>query len=80
MSFYLFRKMIRKLLGVVIKAVPKPEPVVIYGFGSGEKIGEICAAAGYQSGLRDEIRKRGNGYGLYTGENTENRCKTEKLL
>ena len=51
MSFYLPRKMIRKLPGVVIKAVPKPEPVVIEGFGSREKIGEVCKSEGYKSVL-----------------------------
>mgnify|MGYP003367458329 CR=1 FL=1 len=43
--------MIRKLPGVVIQMVPKPEPDMIAGFGSREKIGEICADAGYQSVL-----------------------------
>ncbi len=51
MSFYLLRKMIRKLPGIVIKVVPKPEPVITEGYGSREKIGEICADAGYQSVL-----------------------------
>lgn len=51
MSFYLFRKMIRKLPGVVIKAVPKPEPVIVDGFGSREKVGKICAEAGYKLAL-----------------------------
>jgi len=51
MSFYLFRKMIRKLPGVVIKPVPKPEPVITEGYGSRGKIGEICANAGYKSVL-----------------------------
>lgn len=51
MSFYLFRKLIRRLPGVVIKMIPKPEPVVTTGCGSREKIGEICADAGYKSVL-----------------------------
>jgi len=51
MSFYLFRKMIRKLPGIIIKAVPKPEPVLLDGFGSREKIGAICAEMGYGSVL-----------------------------
>jgi len=50
-SFYLFRKMIRKLPGIVIKAVPKPEPVLLDGYGSRERIGAICADAGYKSVL-----------------------------
>lgn len=51
MTFYLFRKMIRKLPGVIIKLIPKPEPVLRGGFGSREIIGEICAVAGYKSVL-----------------------------
>ena len=35
MSF-LLRKMIRKLPGMVIQTVPKPEPIVTEGFGSRE--------------------------------------------
>lgn len=51
MSYYLLRKMIRKLPGVVIKVVPRPEPVMTEGYGSREKIGKICAEAGYKSVL-----------------------------
>lgn len=51
MSFYLFRKMIRKLPGVLIQMVPKPEPVLTEGYGSREKIGKICSGAGYKSVL-----------------------------
>lgn len=51
MSFYLLRKIIRKLPGLVIKAFPKPEPVVTDGYGSREKVGEICKNAGYKSAL-----------------------------
>jgi alcohol dehydrogenase class IV len=51
MPFYLLRKMIRRLPGYVIKAVPKPRPAIIDGYGSRGKIGEICAAAGYKSAL-----------------------------
>ena len=51
MVFYLLRKMIRKLPGSVIKMIPKPEPVMIDGYGSREKIGEVCAEAGYKSVL-----------------------------
>ncbi|WP_161946609.1 iron-containing alcohol dehydrogenase [Ureibacillus xyleni] len=43
--------MIRKLPGVVIKMIPKPDPVMTDGYGSREKIGEICADAGYKSVL-----------------------------
>lgn len=51
MSFYLLRKMIRKLLGVVIGAIPKPEPVLRGGLGAREIIGEICEFAEYKSVL-----------------------------
>ncbi|AEV70212.1 iron-containing alcohol dehydrogenase [Acetivibrio clariflavus] len=51
MSFYLLRKLIRKLPGVIIKLVPKPEHVLREGFGAREVIGEICAFAGYKSVL-----------------------------
>ncbi|HOM03107.1 MAG TPA: iron-containing alcohol dehydrogenase [Acetivibrio sp.] len=51
MSFYLLRKIIRKLPGILIKPVPKPEPVVTEGYGSREKIGEICEEAGFKSVL-----------------------------
>ena len=51
MDFYLLRKMIRKLPGIVIKAIPKPDPIMTDGYGSREKIGEICADAGYKSVL-----------------------------
>lgn len=43
--------MIRKLPGVIIRRVPKPDPVLIEGFGSREKIGKICSDAGYKSVL-----------------------------
>ncbi|MER1998633.1 MAG: iron-containing alcohol dehydrogenase [Lysinibacillus sp.] len=48
---YLIRKMMRKLPGVVIKMIPKPEPVITDGYGSREKVGEICVEAGYKSVL-----------------------------
>ncbi|RXE60601.1 iron-containing alcohol dehydrogenase [Acetivibrio mesophilus] len=51
MSSYLFRRMICKLPGAVIKVIPKPEPVLRGGFGAREIIGEICAFAGYKSVL-----------------------------
>ena len=51
MAFYLLRKTIKDLPGVVIKAVPLPEPEITEGFGSRERVGEICSAAGYKSVL-----------------------------
>lgn len=51
MPFYLFRKMIRKLPGLVIKVIPKPNPVITDDYGSREKIGKICREAGYKSVL-----------------------------
>ena len=51
MSFYVERKTIRKIPGTVIKAVPIPEPELIQGFGSREKVGSICEKNGYKSAL-----------------------------
>lgn len=51
MASYLLRKTIRRLPGVVIKAVPKPRPEVTEGFRSRERAGAICKAKGYQSCL-----------------------------
>lgn len=46
---YFVRKMIRRLPGIVIKAVPLPEPQVIEGFGSRSRAGKLCHQAGYRS-------------------------------
>ena len=51
MALYLFRKGIRRLPGDVIKVAPIPTPEVIQGFGARERVGEICAGAGYGSVL-----------------------------
>ena len=51
MALYMFRKGIRKLPGDVIKIAPIPEPCVTKGFGTREKVGEICKKAGYKSVL-----------------------------
>lgn len=51
MASYLLRKTIRRLPGVVIKAVPKPHPEVTEGFQSRGKAGAICKDKGYQSCL-----------------------------
>lgn len=51
MASYLLRKTIRKLPGVVIKAVPKPHPEVTEGFQSRKQAGQICKAKGYESCL-----------------------------
>lgn len=51
MASYILRKSIRRLPGVVIKAVPKPRPEVTEGFQSREQAGRICAEMGYQSCL-----------------------------
>lgn len=51
MPSYLVRRPIRKLPGIVIKAVPKPEPIIIEGFGARENVGKICANAGYHKVL-----------------------------
>lgn len=51
MALYVFRKGIRKLPGDVIKLAPIPEPEVTQGFGTRERVGDICARAGYRSVL-----------------------------
>ena len=51
MSFYLGRKVIRKVPGTVIKAAPIPKPDMIQGFGTREQTGKICAEAGFTSAL-----------------------------
>ena len=51
MSFYLFRKLIRKLPGIVIKAVPLPEPEIIEGFESRKSAGALCKKLGCKSAL-----------------------------
>lgn len=42
MSFYVERRMIRKIPGTVIGAVPLPKPKLIEGFGTRALVGEIC--------------------------------------
>ena len=51
MAFYLFRKIIRRLPGKVIRLVPLPEPKLTQGFGARGQIGEICAQMGLSSVL-----------------------------
>ncbi|MBQ6431586.1 MAG: iron-containing alcohol dehydrogenase [Oscillospiraceae bacterium] len=51
MASYVLRKTIRRLPGVVIKAVPKPHPEITEGFQARQKTGEICRERGYQSCL-----------------------------
>lgn len=51
MAFYLGRKAIRKVPGTVIKAAPLPKPELICGFGTRDRVGGICADAGFRSVL-----------------------------
>ena len=51
MASYFLLKIIRKLPGRVIKLIPKPRPALTEGFGSRNKVGVLCSAAGYQSVL-----------------------------
>lgn len=44
---YLLRKIIRRLPGTVIKAVPLPDPETIEGHGKREEAGTLCRKAGY---------------------------------
>ena len=48
---YQGRKVIRKVPGVAIKAVPLPTPEVSQGFGVRQQVGRICEEAGYRSVL-----------------------------
>ena len=87
MAFYLFRKTIRKLPGIVIKAAEIPDPETTEGFGSRRQVGEICKAAGYRSVLlvtdqtlyalglhekvRDSLRKNKVRCAVFCGINSE---------
>ena len=51
MSFYLGRKAIRKVPGVVIKAAPLPKPTLYEGFGKRAEVGAICEQAGFKTAL-----------------------------
>lgn len=51
MPLYAGRKAIRRLPGAVIKAAPLPKFRLTEGFGSREKVGEICSEAGFRSVL-----------------------------
>lgn len=51
MPYYTERKVIRRLPGAVIKAVPLPDPVLTEGFGSRAYVGEICRILHYRSVL-----------------------------
>lgn len=51
MAFYHIRKGIRKLPGIVIKAVPMPEPEMTEGFGTRDRVGAICESEGVKSVL-----------------------------
>ena len=51
MPFYLGRKVIRKVPGTVIKAAPIPKPEITEGFGTRERVGQLCAEAGFESVL-----------------------------
>ncbi|MBO2516419.1 MAG: hypothetical protein CW338_03965 [Clostridiales bacterium] len=51
MDTYFLRKCIRKVPGVVIRAVKLPEPVLTEGFGKRDTAGEFCRKCGYKSVL-----------------------------
>ncbi len=51
MDTYRFRKQIHRLPGKVIHRVPLPDPQVVEGHQSREKIGEICQECGYKQVL-----------------------------
>lgn len=45
---YLFRKGIRRVPGVVIKAVPLPRPQIVTGAGTRAQIGRLCRENGFE--------------------------------
>lgn len=51
MISYYFRKLIRRLPGILIKAVPLPEPEIHSGFGTRAEAGTVCWQNGYRSVL-----------------------------
>lgn len=51
MSFYVGRKVIRRVPGTVISAIPLPKPKLIEGYGKRALVGEICVRKGYKSVL-----------------------------
>ena len=48
---YILRTLIRKLPGIVIRAVPLPAPETLEGFGAREKAGELCRKNGMKKVL-----------------------------
>ncbi len=74
MTFYHFRQRIRRLPGIVIREVPIPVPAVTEGFGSREKVGDICAEMGVTSVLVVTDRTiRGLGFHEKVTESLERR-------
>lgn len=51
MAFYKFRKVIRRLPGMVIHEIPIPKPSVTQGYGARAKTGALCKAQGLTSVL-----------------------------
>ena len=45
---YILRSMIRRLPGIVIKAVPLPQPETVSGYGSRNRAGELCRKNGFE--------------------------------
>ena len=45
---YILRSLIRKLPGIVIKAVPLPEPEITTGFGARNQAGALCLKNGFK--------------------------------
>ena len=48
---YLLRSLIRRLPGIVIKAVPLPQPETVSGYGSRDRAGELCCKNGFENVL-----------------------------
>ena len=49
--FYAVRAVIRKLPGIVIKAVPLPAPEIVSGIGARSRAGELCRKNGFEQVL-----------------------------
>ena len=47
MSYYLSRKAIRRLPGIIIKAVPLPRPQITSGFAARAQVGALCRHRGF---------------------------------
>ena len=81
METYLIRRMLRRLPGVIIKAVPLPHPEVYEGLGQRSRVGEICRMRQWKSVLVVTDRTlSGLGYHLPVLEALEKEGITYRLF